>query len=141
MNRLISCLALGLGLVPFLIAPSRAVSSRKEEQIVACDILVVGGGLAGAATAYEGLRAGRTVCLTEITDWLGGQISAQGTSALDESQVQQRLEWFPRGYQALRQRMRDRYNTPTPGNCWVSQICFLVTGQTLHVNGGMAMLS
>jgi len=123
MNRLISCLALGLGLVPFLIAPSQAVTSLKEEQTVACDILVVGGGLAGVAAAYEGLRAGRTVCLTEITDWLGGQISAQGTSALDESQVQQRLQWFPKGYQALRQRIRDRYDTPS--NCWVSQICFL----------------
>lgn len=126
MNRLITCLALGLGILPFLLSSGRGASpplEEQEEQAVACDILVVGGGLAGVATAYEGLRAGRTVCLTEITDWLGGQISAQGTSALDESQVQQRLQWFPKGYQALRQRIRDRYDTPS--NCWVSQICFL----------------
>ena len=32
---------------------------------VECEVLVVGGGLAGTATAYEALLAGRTVCLTE----------------------------------------------------------------------------
>lgn len=121
MNRLISCLSLGL--VPFLLASSRVATSAVAEQTIACDVLVVGGGLAGTAAAYEALRAGRTVCLTEITDWLGGQISAQGTSALDESQIQQQLQWFPRGYQALRQRIRDRQDTPS--NCWVSQLCFL----------------
>jgi glycerol-3-phosphate dehydrogenase len=34
---------------------------------------VVGGGLAGAGAAYEALLLGKTVCLTEITDWVGGQ--------------------------------------------------------------------
>ena len=52
----------------------------------------MGGGLSGVATAYEGLLAGRTVCLTEITDWLGGQISSQGTSALDERPTQRSLQ-------------------------------------------------
>src|SRR4028118_305778 len=63
-------------------------SPRTPDQTVDCEILVAGGGLAGTATAYEALLAGRTVCLTEITDWLGGQISAQGTSAFDEAQKQ-----------------------------------------------------
>lgn len=116
----------GLVGLPFLGSdPIQAASERSVDQTVACDVLVVGGGLAGAATAYEALQAGRTICLTEITDWLGGQISAQGTSALDESQLQQRLEEFPQGYRELRQRILARYDTSTPGNCWVSQICFL----------------
>ena len=51
--------------------------SETLNQTVDCEILVVGGGLSGVATAYEGLLAGRTVCVTEITDWVGGQISAQ----------------------------------------------------------------
>jgi hypothetical protein len=116
----------GLGsLALLLLRPTQAVPQALKSQIITCDVLVVGGGLAGVATAYEALQGGRTVCLTELTDWLGGQISAQGTSALDESQTQRSLGWFPRGYSALRQRILDRYDTATPGNCWVSEVCFL----------------
>ncbi len=98
---------------------------RTPDQTVNCEILVVGGGLAGVATAYEGLLAGRTVCLTEITDWVGGQISAQGTSALDERQTQRSLLFFPRGYLELRQRIQRYYGKLNPGSCWVSQTCFI----------------
>jgi hypothetical protein len=90
-----------------------------------CDILVAGGGLAGAATAYEGLLAGRTVCITEITDWLGGQISSQGTSALDERDTQRSLLFYPRGYLELRQRIKEHYGRLNPGGCWVSYSCFM----------------
>ena len=53
--------ALGLLLV---MAVPPAVASPEIDQIETCDVLVVGGGLAGVATAYESLHAGRTVCLT-----------------------------------------------------------------------------
>ncbi|MGF1482500.1 MAG: FAD-dependent oxidoreductase [Cyanophyceae cyanobacterium] len=92
---------------------------------VDCEILVVGGGLAGAAAAYEGLLAGKTVCLTEITDWVGGQISAQGTSALDERTTQRSLLFYSRGYLELRERIADYYGELNPGKCWVSASCFL----------------
>lgn len=90
-----------------------------------CEILVVGGGLAGAAAAYESLLAGKIVCLTEITDWVGGQISAQGTSALDEKSTQRSLLFYPRGYLELRDRITNYYNNLNPGDCWVSESCFL----------------
>jgi hypothetical protein len=98
---------------------------RKADQTVDCEILVVGGGLAGVATAYEALLAGRTVCLTEITDWVGGQISAQGTSALDERPTQQAKLFYSRGYLELRQRIENKYGKLNPGDCWVSESCFL----------------
>ncbi|HEY9728034.1 MAG TPA: FAD-dependent oxidoreductase [Chroococcales cyanobacterium] len=101
-------------------APPR--SPDKEET---CELLVVGGGLAGAATAYEGLLAGRTVCLTELTDWVGGQISSQGTSALDERQTQRARLFYSRGYLELRKRIQDYYGKLNPGDCWVSEACFL----------------
>ncbi|GAA3774152.1 FAD-dependent oxidoreductase [Plantactinospora mayteni] len=41
------------------------------------DVLVVGGGLGGVAAALAVLRRGRTVLLTEETDWLGGQLTTQ----------------------------------------------------------------
>jgi hypothetical protein len=96
-----------------------------EQQIIACDIAVVGGGLAGAAAAYEALLAGQTVCLTELTDWLGGQISSQGTSALDETVGQRTSQFFPRGYLALRNALLQEIDNPRPGDCWVSYVCFL----------------
>ena len=85
----------------------------------------MGGGLAGVATAYEGLLAGRTVCLTEITDWVGGQISAQGTSALDERPTQRSRLFYSRGYLELRKRIERKYGKLNPGDCWVSDSCFL----------------
>ncbi len=114
----------GLGLNA-LFVPLAAKPSNLIDQVVECDTLVVGGGLAGVATAYEALLGGQTVCLTEITDWLGGQISSQGNSALDETQYQRRLNHFPRGYQMLRDKVRQVYGRLNPGDCWVSESCFL----------------
>lgn len=94
---------------------------RTEE----CELLVVGGGLSGVAASYEALLTGKTVCMTEITDWVGGQISAQGTSALDERTTQRSKLFFPRGYLELRQRIEEYYGKLNPGDCWVSESCFL----------------
>ncbi len=107
------------------ITPAFAAPARNRDKQETCDILVAGGGLAGAATAYEGLLAGRTVCVTEITDWLGGQISSQGTSALDERETQRSLLFYPRGYLELRQRIKEHYGRLNPGGCWVSYSCFM----------------
>jgi len=98
-----------------------AAPTRNIDQTVECDILIVGGGLAGAGAAYESLLGGKTVCLTELTDWVGGQISSQGTSALDDRPTQNKLNLFPRGYLELKERL----NKHSMGNCWVSTTCFL----------------
>ena len=122
-----SILSLTLGLISAMgsISPVFAEPPRNPDNAETCDILVAGGGLAGAATAYEGLLAGRTVCLTEITDWVGGQISSQGTSALDERETQRSLLFYPRGYLELRQRIKEHYGRLNPGGCWVSYSCFM----------------
>ncbi|NQZ60597.1 FAD-dependent oxidoreductase, partial [Crocosphaera sp.] len=54
-----------------------ATPPRNPDKTVECELLIVGGGLAGTGAAYEGLLAGKTVCMTEITDWVGGQLSSQ----------------------------------------------------------------
>ncbi len=102
-----------------------ATPPRTPDKTVNCELLVVGGGLSGVATAYESLLAGRTVCLTEITDWLGGQISSQGTSALDERPTQRAKQFYSRGYLELRDRIQRKYGKLNPGDCWVSDSCFL----------------
>lgn len=48
-----------------------------HESELRADIIVVGGGLGGVAAALAALRLGRTVVLTEETDWIGGQLTAQ----------------------------------------------------------------
>jgi len=95
------------------------------DETVDCDILIVGGGLAGTATAYESLLTGHTVCMTELTDWVGGQISSQGTTALDESKEQRNLLFYSRGYKELRDRVEEKYGELNPGQCWVSATCFM----------------
>jgi hypothetical protein len=98
---------------------------RSPDQTVECDILIAGGGLAGTAAAYEALQLGHTVCLTEITDWVGGQLTAQGVSALDEAKKQRALKFYPRGYNEFRARVERKYGRLNPGECWVSVSCFL----------------
>ncbi len=102
-----------------------AQSQPAVDETVDCELLIVGGGLSGMATAYESLQAGRTVCMTELTDWIGGQISSQGTSALDEARMQRSLLFYSEGYKDLRSRIEKKYGELNPGGCWVSVSCFL----------------
>lgn len=105
--------------------PALAQRAAEADAVVNCDILIVGGGLAGTATAYESLLTGHTVCMTELTDWVGGQISSQGTTALDESREQRNQLFYSRGYKELRDRVEAKYGELNPGQCWVSASCFM----------------
>lgn len=124
-KKLLLSLILCLTWLADLTPASQAAPPRNPDKQESCEILVAGGSLAGAATAYEALLAGFTVCLTEITDWVGGQISSQGTSALDERPTQRQLLFYPRGYLELRKRIKQHYSRLNPGACWVSESCFL----------------
>lgn len=102
---------------------------------LSCDIAVIGGSLGGVAAALAACDAGASVVLTEATDWLGGQATSQGVSALDEHRY---IETFgaTRRYAAFREAIRDYYRrryeiaampdgSPlNPGDAWVSSLCF-----------------
>ena len=120
-----SLVSVTLGLVVWdsgLLAKAASPTVDRTEE---CELLVIGGGLSGVAASYEALLAGKTVCMSEITDWVGGQISAQGTSALDERTTQRSQLFFPRGYLEFRERIEEYYGELNPGDCWVSESCFL----------------
>ncbi len=99
------------------------------------DIAIIGGGMGGVAAALAACDAGKTVVLTEATDWLGGQMTSQGVSALDEHK---HIEYFggTRSYmamcEAVRQHYRHAYDVDAmpdgaplnPGDGWVSRMCF-----------------
>ena len=48
-----------------------------EAREVRTEVLIVGGGVGGCAAALACAEAGRRVVLTEETDWIGGQLTAQ----------------------------------------------------------------
>ena len=120
--------------VPAAGDPAVAVIRVPEAIAIAeieCDVLVVGGGTGGAAAALAAARRGKRVCLTEETDWLGGQLTAQGVSALDEHDLIERFGGTA-SYYALRQAVRSHYGSlgladperGNPGSCWVSALAF-----------------
>jgi NADPH-dependent 2,4-dienoyl-CoA reductase/sulfur reductase-like enzyme len=69
------------------------------------DILVVGGGLGGVAAALAACRAGRTVVLTEETDWIGGQLTSQAVPPDEHPWVEQ--FGVTATYHALREAIMD----------------------------------
>lgn len=121
--------------VPLRGDPSIAIiqTQGRSTDDVTCEILIVGGGAGGVAAALAAARNGRSVCLLEETDWLGGQMTSQGVSALDEHA---HIEYFggTRSYYAFRQDMRSHYARSlkdgqsrerlNPGNCWVSELAY-----------------
>ncbi len=119
---------------------SNAVISLKPgpEQKHSCDVVVIGAGMGGVSAAYEAARAGLSVCMTEPTLWIGGQMTSEGVSAFDDN------KWIDTTgatttYSNLSKRIREFYYAKTnaaaknpahdlanfnPGNCWVSRLCF-----------------
>jgi hypothetical protein len=120
-----------------LIAPSGlqgvpVVSQNKE--ILTADIVVIGGGLGGVASALAALRNGKTVILTEETDWLGGQLTQQGVPPDEHRWIEH--TGATKTYRDFRNKIREYYkrnyplkehlkNDPylNPGNASVSRFC------------------
>jgi hypothetical protein len=109
---------------------------KSQIQTLECDVAVIGGGMGGVAAALAAAESGLTVLLTEETRWIGGQITSQAVSALDEHQLVETVH-ATRSYQDLRERIRryyiEAYHAPAvmpngapinPGNGWVSRLCF-----------------
>ncbi|MEV0272527.1 FAD-dependent oxidoreductase [Hamadaea sp. NPDC050747] len=98
------------------------------------EILVVGGGVGGVAAALTAAKLGRTVVLTEPTEWLGGQLTSQAVPPDENAWIETPLT--AASYAGFRQRIRRYYrdNYPltaqaaadpllNPGLGHVSRIC------------------
>jgi hypothetical protein len=128
----------------------RSVETHIPKRKLKCDVLIVGGGTGGVAAAlkiWQLTSGGKdqnilkrpkplNVIVTEETDWLGGQMTAQGVPALDENYLVGSTG-STRSYQKLRESIRSFYASQVklseaaskdpslnPGNCWVSDLAF-----------------
>jgi|DewCreStandDraft_1066081.scaffolds.fasta_scaffold00005_201 hypothetical protein len=127
LDRLTACLLAG----PWMLQPSILAARSRELQ---ADLVIVGGGVGGCAAALAACRNGLRVILTEATDWLGGQLTAQAVPPDEHPWI----EHFgcTRSYREFREGVRSFYRahyplTPearaqpflNPGNGWVSRLC------------------
>jgi len=99
-----------------------------------CDILIVGGGAGGCAAAMSASSMSYGVILTEVTDWIGGQLTSQIVPPDENAWIEQfgctlRYRQYRDG---VRQYYRDHYPlTPAaranrylnPGGGNVSAVC------------------
>ncbi|HSK70043.1 MAG TPA: FAD-dependent oxidoreductase, partial [Candidatus Limnocylindria bacterium] len=104
------------------------------QEFLETDIAIIGGGFGGVAAALAAAEAGKRVVISEPTDWIGGQVTAQAVSALDEHF---HIETFggTRSYYRFREAVRNYYRNEypaardrgepfNPGGGWVSRLCF-----------------
>ena len=127
-------------------AAIKEVSTQRPKKTIACDILIAGGGVGGVAAALKILELRHSpllrhspsikIVMTEESDWLGGQMTSQGVSALDENYLVE-TSGACRKYQELREAIRKYYRDNhklsssaesqkylNPGSCWVSRLAF-----------------
>src|SRR5262245_30972829 len=121
------------GMSPFLLSIARALGADRASALRA-DVAVIGGGIGGVAAALAGARLGLTVVLTEETDWVGGQLTAQAVPPDEHPWIEQ--FGCTRSYRQFRDGIRDYYrrhypltaaarakSSLNPGNGNVSKLC------------------
>lgn len=91
---------------------------------ISCDVLIAGAGMGGIGAALAVSRHGFSACMTEETDWVGGQATAGGVPALDENRFIE-ISGGTRSYYEFRNGIRAAYGgVMNPGRCYVSALCF-----------------
>lgn len=101
---------------------------------IRADVVIIGGGLGGVASALSAARMGMRVVMTEETDWIGGQLTSQAVPPDEHKAIE--TMGCTRTYRELRERVRAYYranyplteqaaNNPllNPGRGWVSRLC------------------
>ena len=124
----------GAGLAGLLGAAAGAPGALVKAREVRADVAVLGGGLGGCAAALAALRNGKTVVMTEPTDWVGGQMTQQAVPPDEHPWIE--AFGANASYFALRRGIREYYKAHypltaeamrnpafNPGNGSVSKLC------------------
>ena len=82
-----------------------------ERNDLECDVAVIGAGAGGFAAALAALRNGMRVVLTEETDWIGGQLTAQAVPPDEHPWIEEFgcTRTYRTYRSAVRQYYRDHY--------------------------------
>lgn len=103
-------------------------------QELRADVAIIGGGTGGVAGALAALRLGKTVIMTEETDWIGGQLTAQAVPPDEHPWIEQfgctatyrkfrdGVRAYYRANYPLTKEARERVDL-NPGDGWVSRLC------------------
>ena len=74
-------------LIPALLSSIAAsAESRADSAFPVCDLVIAEASLGGVSAALQALRLGARVCMTSMTDWVGGQLTVQGVPIDEPSQ-------------------------------------------------------
>lgn len=99
------------------------------------DVAIIGGGTGGVAAALAALRRGKSVVLTEETDWIGGQFSSQAVPPDEHPWIESfgctrsyrrfrdDVRRFYLDHYPMTARARELGRDFNPGGGWVSRLC------------------
>ncbi|MGZ9583337.1 FAD-dependent oxidoreductase [Paenibacillus marinisediminis] len=123
------------------------------------DVIIIGGGTGGCAAALSAAQMGKTVIMTEETDWIGGQLTSQAVPPDEHPWIEE--FGCTASYRRFRQQVRDYYRRVmpiaesvdpykpfNPGNAIVSRIsheprvslAVLLEMLAPHVNSGRVQI-
>ena len=116
---------LQLVMMPAVASPAPAAAApvvAAPAVVVKCGIVVAGGSAASLAAAITAAATSPavTVCLTDPTDWLGGQMTASAVSAIDFG-ANRKAHYQSKSFRELMVALGSPAN---PGVCWVSTMCY-----------------
>lgn len=104
-------------------------SATAQRELRTCSVLVVGGSLGGVAAAIESASSGVDTCFVVESGWIGGQMTSQGVSAVDEAFFDTSPA-YEEILAKIRHHYKSTYNIPNnargnaadgglnPGPCW-----------------------
>src|SRR5205809_3865703 len=95
-----------------LLSSPRLSADRPKPRELKADVVIVGGGTGGVAAALAAARGGSRVLLTEETDWIGGQLTAQAVPPDEHAWVES--FGVTRSYRKFRSGVRGYYRRPSP---------------------------
>lgn len=114
--------------------PERSITAYPGALEMKADLVIAEGGVGGCAAALAALRNGLSVIMTEETDWIGGQLTAQGVPPDEHIWIE--THGSPQSYRDYRVAVRNYYKKHypltaksrdkvylNPGNAVVSELC------------------
>src|SRR2546421_10636119 len=125
---------LGAGVTAPVAAVNGSAQAYRKSLEERSDVLIIGGGTGGCAAALAAARNGLKVILTEETDWIGGQLTAQAVPPDEHPWIESfgATRLYRRFRAAVREYYRQHYPLTTearaveelnPGNGVVSRLC------------------